>query len=153
MPQTNPIQPLFGPSGAMAGKIVMAAGLLALFTSYAGIILILAGAFAGFSCTATTVDFDRRSLRFSTAWFGLLKSGPWTEVNDSMKLAVVRSNVSWRVYSQGNRATETTSDNFYVVLMGSQGEQIMPVKKVRNAEAANSEIEILCSRLGLSKSE
>ena len=69
MRQSNRIENLFGPVGSFAGIVVLIAGLILVFTSLSGIILILIGGFVGLSYSSTTIDFDQKQMRLDVQLF------------------------------------------------------------------------------------
>ena len=81
----------FGPVGSSAGTFVFIAGIISLYFSFAGLVLILLGAFVGFSSSSTTLDFENRRIRFSNDYFGFMKSGKWISFEPEMKIGIRQS--------------------------------------------------------------
>ena len=123
MRQSNRIENLYGPVGSFAGIVVLIAGLILVFSSLSGIILILIGGFVGLSYSSTTIDFDQKQMRFSNNIFGMLKTGRWIKVTDTMKVGIIKKNTTWRANSQSNRSIDVTKGVVLIVLFGSKGEQ------------------------------
>jgi len=90
-------------------------------------------------------------MRFSNNLFGLLKTGRWIRVIDTMKVGIIVKNTTWRAYSQSNRSMDITQGDVLIVLFGSKGEQLIPLKKFKSVEAAETEIEYMCGTLGLQR--
>jgi len=151
MRQINRIENIYGPVGSFAGIVVLIAGLVLVFSSLSGIILILIGGFVGISYSSTTIDFDQKRIRFSNNIFGLLKTGRWIKVIDTMKVGIIKTNTTWRAYSQSNRSMDITQGAVLIVLFSSDGEQLIPMKKFKSIEAAETEIENICGNLGLQR--
>lgn len=151
MRQINRIENIYGPVGSFAGIVVLIAGLILVFSSLSGIILILIGGFVGISYSSTTIDFDQKRIRFSNNIFGLLKTGRWIKVIDTMKVGIIKTNTTWRAYSQSNRSMDITQGAVLIVLFSSEGEPLIPMKKFKSIEAAETEIENICGNLGLQR--
>ncbi len=151
MRQSNRIENLYGPVGSYAGIVVLIAGLILVFSSLSGIILILIGGFVGLSDSSTTIYFDQKQMRFSNNIFGILKTGRWIKVTDTMKVGIIKKNTTWRANSQSNRSIDVTKGVVLIVLFGSKGEQLIPLKKFKSIEAAETEIEYMCETLGLQR--
>ena len=149
MTENNKFEKSFGPAGSFAGMIVFAAGLILLFFHFSGLILVLIGAFAGFSGTSTIIDYDRKRVRFSNNLFGILPIGRWIQIEPDMKVAIRESNVIWRAYSQGNRSLDMPHHDLKIVLLNSDNKEIIPLKKVSSREKTTIELETIGKDLGL----
>jgi hypothetical protein len=149
MIENNRLEQSFGPVGTTAGAIVFAAGLILSFTHLSGLILILIGAFVGFSNTSVKIDDEKKRIRFSNNLFGLIRTGKWLQIESDMKLGIKESNVVWRSYSSGNRALDISKTDHQIILYSSENKEIMPIKKTKSREDAVVELERLKNRLGL----
>ncbi len=146
----NKLDKSFGPAGTSAGIFLFIAGIgITFFYSPFGIILILIGAFVGFSNSSTRIDFDRRRLKFSNNLFGLIPTGQWLNVTEDMKMGIKRSNQSWRAYSRGNRALDTSIKDYRIMLLDKNGKEIMPIKKYPDLESAKVYLGEMSQQLGL----
>ena len=67
-----------------------------------------------------------------------------------MKLAIKDSAITWRTYSRGNRTLDIESKDFRIILLDSDNQEIMQIKKTNSLDLAKAELEILCNKLGLS---
>ena len=65
MKETHQFEKAFGPGVSFAGKTLFIVGLILLFYSTIGLILLLLGAFLGFTNTCTIIDFDKRKVKDS----------------------------------------------------------------------------------------
>ena len=149
MIENNRLEKSFGPVGTTAGAIVFAAGLILSFTHLSGLILILVGAFVGFSNTSVQIDAEKKRIRFSNNLFGLIRTGKWLQIESDMKLGIKESNVVWRSYSVGNRALDISKTEHLIILNSSDDKEIMPIKKTKSREDAVVELERLKNRLDL----
>lgn len=143
----NKLDKSFGPVGSFAGIIVFLAGLGSLYFSGFSLILVLIGAFMGFTYSSTEIDFSRKRVRFLNNLFGVIKLGQWMNVKPDMKLGITKSRKIWKSYSGGNRELDITNEDYRLVLYNSSGKKIMPVKKVDNMNSAKIELETICRQL------
>jgi hypothetical protein len=149
MIENNRLEQSFGPVGTTAGTIVCAAGLILSFTHLSGIILILIGAFVGFSNTSVQIDDEKNRVRYSNNLFGFIRTGQWLLLQPAMKLGIKESNVVWRSYSSGSRALDINKTEHLIILYSSENKEIIPIKKSKSREDAVVELERLKNRLGL----
>lgn len=143
----NKLDKSFGPVGSFAGIIVFLAGLGSLYFSGLSLILVLIGAFMGFTYSSTEIDFSRKRVRFLNNLFGVIKLGQWMNVKPDMKMGIAKSRKIWKSYSGGNRELDITNEDYRLVLYNSSGKKIMPVKKVDNMNSAKMELETICKQL------
>lgn len=149
MKADNKLDTSFGPVGSFAGIIVFLAGLGSLYFSWFSLILVLIGAFMGFTYSSTEIDFSRKRVRFLNNLFGVVKIGQWMNVKPDMKIGIAKSRKIWKTYSGGNRELEIENEDFRLVLYDSSGKKIMPIKKVDNLNSAKMELETICRQLEL----
>jgi hypothetical protein len=143
----NKLDKSFGPVGSFAGIIVFLVGLGSLYFSWFSIILVLFGAFVGFTYSSTEIDFDRKRIRFVNNLFGVIKLGQWMNIKPGMKIGIAKSRKIWKTYSGGNRELDITNEDYRLVLYNSSGKKIMPVKKSDNMNSAKMELETICRQL------
>jgi hypothetical protein len=143
----NKLDKSFGPVGSFAGFVVLLAGLGTLYFSGFSLILVLIGAFMGFTFSSTEIDFDRKRIRFVNNLFGIIKVGTWMNVKPEMKIGIAKSRKTWKTYSGGNRELDITNEDYRLVLYNSSGKKIMPVKKSDNINSAKMELETICRQL------
>lgn len=151
MTVTYKLDKIFGPAGSSAGMFLIIGGGAIMYYSLAGIIVIVIGAFIGFSSTSTTIDYDNKKIRHTNNIFGLLRLGEWVTIESSMLLGLKRSNKSWRTYSKGPVPLDVTDKDYRIILFGSNRRPIIPIMKARNLKSARNEVEVLCEKLGLNK--
>jgi hypothetical protein len=145
----NRLEKSFGPVGSVAGLLIFFAGIYTTFTSLTGVILILLGAFVGFTTTSALIDFKKKKVKLSNNIFGIIKIGHWINLDSSMKIVIRKSNRVWRTYSRSNRSFDISDDHFELILYDSTGKPIIPVKKVTSLKAAESERDSLSRQLEL----
>jgi hypothetical protein len=140
---------MFGPAGTSAGIFLFFAGMIISFFSLAGLILVLIGAFIGFTSTSTSIDFDKRRLRFSNNIFGIFPIGQWILIQPGMKIGLKKSNKVWRTYSRSNRTLDITNKDYRLILYDSNGREIMPIQKSDHIDSAKSNLDKLSKQLGI----
>jgi hypothetical protein len=145
----NKLDKSFGPVGTSAGIFLFVIGIMTMYSSWFGLILVLLGAFVGFSSTSTLIDSDNRRVKFSNNLFGIIQTGKWILVNQDMKIGIRESNVTWRAYSRSNRSLDIDNKDFRLVLLDAENLEIMPLIKTDSLISAREELEILCNKLAL----
>jgi hypothetical protein len=143
------IEQSFGPIGSFSGIIVFIAGVVMLFSSYAGLILIFIGAFVGFTSSSSVIDFDRKRIKLAYNYFGIFKIGRWTDIESNMLIGIIQKSTPWRTYCQGNRSLEVEQNDFRIILYDQDKNEIIPIQKFKSLGQAEKEIETLSLNLGL----
>lgn len=149
MSKFNRLDKSFGPVGSTAGMMIFTVGLIMLFFSYTAVILMVFGAFIGFSTSAASVDSGLKRVKFAIMVFGLIPVGKWIYINGEMSLRIKKSQIGWRTYSRGNRTLDIVGNDYRIVLYNENNEEIMPVKKFKDKEIIQSELENLSKQLGI----
>ncbi|MBP6979164.1 MAG: hypothetical protein PHD61_06790 [Bacteroidales bacterium] len=147
----NKLDKSFGPVGTFAGVILCIAGIILIYFYITGIIILLLGAFVGFTSTSAIIDYNKKRIRLSTDIFGIIPTGTWIHVVPEMKLGIKESNQTYRAYSQGNRPLDIKRKDYRIILFDSDGKELMPLKKFDTLEPAIGELDILTHQLGLTK--
>jgi hypothetical protein len=145
----NKLDKSFGPSGSFAGYIIFAAGLIATYSDLIGLILVLIGAFVGFSSTSTLMDTGKKRIKFSNNLFGFIPAGKWINIENSMKLGIKESNVTWTTFSRSNRSIDMVNKDFRIALYDSSENEIMEISKTKSLDAAKVELETISKELEL----
>jgi len=147
----NKLDKSFGPVGSFSGIIVFIGGLGTIWLSLFSLILIMIGAFVGFSYSSVEIDFARKRVRFLNNLFGIIKTGQWLNVKTDMKIGISKSNKVWRSYSGSNRMLDIPSDDYRLLLFNAAGEKLMVLKKSDDLNMARKELDNICERLEISK--
>jgi hypothetical protein len=137
----------FGPVGTKAGIIIFAVGLIMIFYSFSALILILIGAFIGFSNSGTTIDPEKKRVRFANNIFGIIPVGKWINIEKEMKIGIRKSMHGWRSYSRSNRVQDDVECDFRISLYGADRNEILPLKRCSDQQLALTEAEKLCQIL------
>jgi hypothetical protein len=146
----NKLGKSFGPVGSFSGVILFVAGFVLTFFYLSGPVLVLIGAFMGFSTESALIDPEKKRVRFSNNLFGIIRTGRWINVDPGMKIKIKKSDMMWRTYSRGNRSLDICNDDFRLVLVDSNYKDIMEIKKSGSLDAAKLDMETLNKQLGLS---
>jgi hypothetical protein len=149
MIENNKLEESFGPVGTTAGIVLFGAGIILTYFYLTGLILILIGAFVGFSSTSTLIDYEKKRVKFSNNLFGIIRIGQWHKIEPSMKIGLKESNLIWRSYSQGNRPFNVESNDYRIILFDSLNKEIMPIKKFNSKDLAKNELAEIGIKLGL----
>ena len=144
---SNKLDKSFGPVGSFSGIIVFVAGLATVYFSLFSLILVLIGAFVGFTYSSTEIDFAGKRVRFLNNLFGIIKTGDWINVKPNMKIGITKSRKTWKTYSGGNRELDITNEDYMLILYDFSGRKLMPIKKTKNMISAKTELEAICSQL------
>ena len=147
----NKLDKSFGPAGTTAGLVLFFIGIITVFSSGFGIILVLAGAFIGFSSTSAIIDTGKQRIKFSNNIFGIIPFGKWISTNPEMKIGIKESNIVWTVYSRSNRSVDAGISDFRLILFDASDKEIMPLLKTDSLESAIAERKILCSELRINE--
>lgn len=150
MIENNKLDNFFGPVGTSAGILLFFVGIVVTYFSFVGLVLIVIGAFIGFSHTSTLIDFDKKQIKFSNNLFGFIKIGRWTNIEPEMVIGIKKSKKTWRAYSRGNRTLDITDSDYRLILYNSSNKFIMPIKKLNSLDSAKVELDKLSNKLGLS---
>lgn len=151
MIKNNRLDKAFGPVGTSSGVILFIAGLILTCFYFSGLILVLIGAFVGFTSTSTLIDFDKKRVKFSNNLFGIINTGQWIQIEPAMKIGIKESNITWRAHSRGDRTLDIADKDFRIILFDSENKEIMPLKKTASLDSAKAELESLGNQLGLIK--
>lgn len=145
----NKFNKSFGPVAFFAGIIMFLVGIAILWQSLLGIILIISGAFTGFSFSATSIDFNNKRVRCANYLFGIIPSGRWINVQNDMSIGIKKSDLVWKAYSRSNRSIEIPEKHFLVVLFDSQQKILMPLQKAQSLSEAKEIQNTLSEKLSL----
>ncbi len=145
----NKIEKPFGPSATTTGVVFFILGIISIYYSLFSIILIVAGAFIGFTRVSTFIDIEKGRIKFSDVLFGIFPAGKWIDINNQMTIGLENSRRGFRTYSRGMRTNETIVKDVRIVLYTSNGKKIGPIKKYDSQKSANEDLEELGKTLGV----
>lgn len=151
MKTTHTFEKSFGPAASFTGTVIFVAGLLATFYSLTALVLIVIGAFLAFTNTSTTIDDEKKMIRFSNNMFGFIKTGKWISLNKDMKLGVKQEKTLYRTYSRSNQTMDIKTQHKKIYLFDENNKPIVPLRMLRSAENKDVIINQLCEKLGIQR--
>jgi len=137
---SNRISLTFGPAGSFSGYILLIVGIVTLNT-WAGILLVLIGAFFAFSFSGTTIEKGQNRYRQFTQLFGLFKVGDWEDLTPYKELTILKNDTSFKVFSRGNRAIDSKANNYLIYMIGNDIRFKVPICKSKTSVLAVAEAE------------
>lgn len=149
MKRTYPLDKIFGSMGTTVGFVLGLAGLYASFQSLWGLLLLVLGAFMGFSSTATEIDFQNQRARFVNKIFGVFPVGKWIALVSDMHLGLRPTKRVHTTYSRSNRTLRQEERDFRIYLYDRNGTELFPIKKNASAQAAQEQLLALSRELGI----
>lgn len=151
MKQKHRFDKSFRPVASFSGILIFIAGLIATYFILTGLILVVLGAFIGFTDSSTTVDFENRRIRFSNNVFGIIKTGKWINLAKEMQVGIKRDNKSYRTYSRSNRTLDLKVHNTILYLFDNKGNPILPIMKIQKDKNPHDEMERIGRELKISR--
>ena len=141
----------FGPFGSSTGFFLFIGGIIATWFSAFGLILAFIGAFASFTTTGTTIDTEKKKIRYSDNLFGIIPVGKWVDIKQDMSLGLKKFHRGFVGYIRGTQPLGIHENDTRIVLYDSDNKQIMQVKKVKSYEKSGDELTELTRLLGLTR--
>lgn len=141
----------FGPFGSSTGLFLFIGGIIATWFSAFGLILAFIGAFASFTTTGTTIDTEKRKIRYSDNLFGIIPVGKWVDIKPDMSLGLKKFHRGFVGYIRGTQPAEIHENDIRIVIYDAGHRQIMQVKKVDSVEKSGNDLLELTNLLGLSR--
>ena len=151
MKSTYKFDKSFGPVASFSGILIFIVGLIATYFSLTGLILVVLGAFIGFTNSSTTIDAKNKRIRFSNNIFGIIKTGKWINVDMDMQVGIKRDNKVYRTYSKSNRTLDIEVHDTKLYLFDKNDKPILPIMKIQNKKNNNDEIDKISSELEISR--
>jgi hypothetical protein len=145
----NKIYNSFGPFESFAAKLVFISGCAAVWFSFSAIVLILGGAFFGFTYFCTAIDIEKLRVRSGDVLFGIFSTGRWIDIKPDMTVGVIKWGKEWRILSWTNRRVSVPENDFLVVLFTPNGKKLLTLNKKQSLELANDELFNLSDLLNL----
>lgn len=145
----NKLDIAFGPFGSSTGFFLFIGGIIATYFSIFGLIIVIIGAFAGFTSTSTFIDSDNKRIKFSNNLFGFISVGKWIDIKPGMKIGLKKSHKGYRAYIRGTQPVGIHINDIRIYLYGPDNKLIMPVKKINSYASSKRELSELSNLLGL----
>lgn len=144
----NKIEKPFGPGGSWTGIFMFIAGIIITYFSLIGLILVILGAFIGFTSISTIIDVNNRKVKSVSYIFGIIPIGKWIEIEYGMKLGLKKIHRGYSTSTRGHSLNVHTND-IRIILYSFNDEQIMSIKKIDSIDNAKKELEQLSHQLEL----
>lgn len=141
----------FGPVGSSAGHIIGLAGIIAIFISLYALVLIFLGLFLAFTSTGSQIDFSNSRIRFTDNIFGFIKVGKWVSITPKMKIGLKKSNIIWTSFSGSNRQLDIQDNDFRLILLDANENEIMVISKYPALEPALVDLDIFSNKLNINQ--
>ncbi len=149
---TNSFGKTFGPVGSFTGIVLFTLGLVFFLLGYlGGIVIVLIGAFIGFTKQYTTIDFEQNRVRYGDMLFGFAKTGKWQEIQSDMQIGFWHSNKVYRTYSRSNRTLDITQKQDLICLYDKRGKKLMNLIRLKDANRKDAELDSLSRQMGIDR--
>jgi hypothetical protein len=146
----NKLDKTFGPFGTSTGFFLLIGGLIAIYFSIFGLLIVIVGAFAAFTSTSTIIDTDNKKIGHTDNLFGIFPIGKWIDIKPDMKLGIKKFHRGFVGYIRGTQPVNLHENDVRIFLYDSDNKQIMPVKRFKDYVSAKNDLNELSSTLGLS---
>ena len=103
----------------------------------------------GFSKTDIFIDTENHKIRFSSTFFGFIKTGKWIDINDDMEIGIRKSTEKWQVIGMSNKSITMKGTPYKIVLYKSQNIPLLTLKYASTIEEAEKELERFGKLLGM----
>ncbi|MBN1115575.1 MAG: hypothetical protein JXA77_00095 [Bacteroidales bacterium] len=139
----------FGPVGSFAGLFIFLAGLILIFYSYSAIILILLGAFVGFTHSSASIDFGDSKIRLTNNICGIFKFGKWIQVHPEMVISIKSNRQIYRNFSRSNRVLDIKTHKYQVLLCDEKLNPLIPLKYIKDLDDGKKIAKEYATRLNI----
>jgi len=127
---------LVGPSGVMAGYILLFFGLITLYFTLTAIPVILTGATMAFSYKGTRVKLDKKRYQSYLALFGFIRIGVWLPFEKSDVILVEQFKAKYTLFSRISIKSGPEVKEFRLLLKTSYNNKKIPVALFQNEKEA-----------------
>jgi hypothetical protein len=137
----------FGPTGATSGMVFFGIGLISIFYTWKTVFLIIIGALLGFTKVYSFIDTEKRRVKLSEYYFGIIPIGKWIIVDSTMTLGYKMTNDGWSASSLSNRKLDIPDTRYTIILYNQNDIPIISLMKLKTEEEMNDKIELLATLL------
>ena len=138
----NKIEKPFGPAGSWMGIFMLIAGVTMTYFSLIGLVLVIPGAFIGFTSMSTIIDTDNRRVKNIHYIFGLIPIGKWIEIVYGMKLGLKKIHRGYRTSTRAH-SLDVHIKEIRIVLYSFDNKKIMFIKKIDSIEKLSKQLELV----------
>jgi hypothetical protein len=136
---------LAGPSGVMAGYILIFFGLITLYFTLTAIPVIILGGLMAFSYKGSRIKFDKKRYQNYLSLFGFIRIGVWLPFEKSDAISVQQFKGKNTSFSRSNRKTDAEVREFRIILNSSYNDKAIPIAQFQNEQEAKEKAEELKS--------
>lgn len=123
-----------GPSGVMAGYILLVFGLVTVYFSYTAIPLVILGSIMSFSYQGTRIMYDKKRYQSYLALFGFIRLGFWLPFEKSDTILIKKFKGKYTSFSRSNRRTDMKVEDYRILLKTSYNNKKLHLAKFQNKE-------------------
>jgi hypothetical protein len=146
----NNINLFFTKAGLIAGILFIIAGIwISILYTVNGVMVILIGAFLGFSTETTLIDPLKKKVVHATMWVGFINLDLWIDIEAGMSLRIQKPEYSYLLSGKKRRRIEKGDDFYYMLLFDEKDEFILPVKKFKLKRDAENDLQRMKDMMGL----
>lgn len=149
MGSLNRLDKSFGPGGSFAGIILFVAGILLVPFYWTGTILLVIGAFTGFTCSACAIDPVNHRVRPGYLLFGLIMTGHWITTDPFKEVKVIRTTRSFSIFSQSNREMSASQQDYRIVMEADSPRSQVELMKCNSPDEAAEKCRKLAESLNI----
>jgi hypothetical protein len=147
----NNINLFFTKAGLIAGILFIITGIwISVLYTIKGVLVILIGAFLGFSTETTLIDSVKKKIVHATMWVGLINLDGWIDIKTGMSLRIQKPEYSYLLSGKKRRRIEKGDDFYYMLLFDEKDEFILPIKKYKLKQDAENDLQRMKDLMGLS---
>jgi hypothetical protein len=114
-----------------------------------GLILIVLGAFWGFTTVCTRIDFEKHHVKFCNNIFGILEIGKGIQLDAGLKLGIKKNDEVWSAFSRSNRPLDVAVTDYRIVLYDTNHQVIMSLIRLKTLAEAKESLTGLSSKFKL----
>lgn len=139
----------FGPPGSFTGYFILLVGLITVFASWSGLVLIVLGSFMAFSTSGCMIDCDNFKIRFTDNLWGIFKVGKWQYIHPRTQIGVNHARMMYRVSSISNHNIDVSDPDWRVYLYDGVDRRGKAICKFKNRVDAERELIRLSEALNI----
>lgn len=139
----------FGSTGSTTGIVFFGIGVIMLFYTWKTVFLVIIGAFFGFTNAFSYIDTDRRRVKLTEFYFGIIPVGKWIQVDDTMSLGYKMTNDGWSVSSLSSRTLDIPDSRYTIILYDINDMPIISLMKLKSEEEMTEKMELIATLLHL----
>jgi hypothetical protein len=129
----------FGPSQSYMGYVFIGVGIFCSYYSLIILVFIIPGLFMAFTSTGTIIDTDNKRVKPYTMFFGFIRTGKWTGVNQFSRFGIKKLNSRYSSYSRANIRLDINTSDIRLELINIDGTGKVLLNKYKNVEDAQKE--------------